>query len=75
MYGHLLQNKVINDKPSASIDIKFDENNNKEEEETKEFTKIKKISIYNPVLGIMNTFDTSKFDFEGLANKFYPKEE
>ena len=75
MYGHLLQNKVINDKPSASMDIKFDENTSKEEEEIKEFTKIKKISIYNPVLGIMNTFDTSKFDFEGLANKFYPKEE
>ena len=38
-------------------------------------TKIKRISIYNPLMGIMNTFDTSKFDFKGLVDKFYPLED
>ena len=59
IYGHLLQNKVVED------NIK----------QTKlSHIKIKKISIYNPLMGIMNTFNTSDFDFNELANKFYPVE-
>ena len=59
IYGHLLQNKVVED----SI------------KQTKlSHIKIKKISIYNPLMGIMNTFNTSDFDFNELANKFYPVE-
>ena len=66
VYGHLLQTKIV-------------ENNKIEEDlsrsQVQEFTKIKKISIYNPLIGIMNSFDTSKFDFKGLVDKFYPLEE
>ena len=65
IYGHLLQNKIIEDENKASA-VKI---------EKKEYTKIKKISIYNPVLGVINSFDTSTFDFKGLADKFYPLEE
>ena len=68
VYGHLLQTKVVEDsKPSLIEDLS--------KSTTQEFTKIKKISIYNPLMGIMNTFDTSKFDFKGLVDKFYPQEE
>ena len=65
VYGHLLQTKIV-------------ENNIEEDllkTNVQEFTKIKKISIYNPLMGIMNSFDTSKFDFKGLVDKFYPLED
>ena len=62
IYGHLIESKVIN-----SFSSKGDG------QDKKEFTKINKVSIYNPVLGVINSFDTSSFDFIELANKFYPK--
>ena len=68
VYGHLLQTKVVEDQ-------KHDLIGDMVKSTTQEFTKIKKISIYNPLMGIMNTFDTSKFDFKGLVDKFYPLEE
>jgi hypothetical protein len=66
VYGHLLQTKIVENN-------KLDEDLSKSQ--IQEFTKIKKVSIYNPLMGIMNSFDTSKFDFKGLVDEFYPLEE